>query len=212
MQGGDTAQPGGVPTAGRQQGTEGHTGGAQEIHDEQGPGAARGGDRQGQDHGPPEVGGEVEGKSQEKALIRKRRVLSTKPKPRSKPDSTSTPMARPPGALIEAPRDASPADVYVAEIPGNSDIKSRPSHRSKSKYLKIGIGLSQNWTQNQAPHRPSGRGRPPEVAEGGGELLYGQAPGGTWPEQNRAWMERERGRRVRQKLPTTPKSNQRKPG
>ena len=47
---------------------------------------------------------------------------------------------------------------------------SRPSHRSKSKYFK-------NWTQNQTPHR-IGRGRPPEVAEGAGEVLR---PGGGGP-------------------------------
>ena len=69
VQGGDTAQPGGVSAEGRRQGTGGHTGGDEEGHEEQGTGAARGSDRQGHDSGPPEVGGEGgEGTSQEESL------------------------------------------------------------------------------------------------------------------------------------------------
>ena len=42
--------------------------------------------------------------------------------------------------------------------------------------------------------------------------FYGRAEGGAWPEQNRRWMELERGRRVRRTLPSAPKTNKRKPG
>ena len=93
--------------------------------------------------------------------------------------------------------------AHVAEIPGFQTGEPTPSHRS-NKYLKTG---------------PKTR-RPAGLAAGADrprwlrwlERFYGWAEGGAWPERNRRWMERERGRRSRQKLPSTPKTNKRKPG
>ena len=92
--------------------------------------------------------------------------------------------------------------MHVAEIPGHN-FMSRPSHQP-IKYLKTG----------PKPRRPAGLAAGPDRPRWlrGLERFCGRAAGGAWPEQNRRWMERERGRRVRRKLPSTPQTNKRKPG
>ena len=93
--------------------------------------------------------------------------------------------------------------VHVAEIPGFQTGEPGPSHRS-NKYLKTGPKT------RRTAGLAAGVDRPRWLR--GLERCYGRAEGGAWPEQNRRWMERERGRRVRWKLPSTPKTNKRKPG
>ena len=151
VQGGDTAQLGGVPAAGRRQGTGGNRRayrGRRRRPRKKGLGAARGSDRQGHDRGPP-VGGEGgEGTSQEEASEkgaaqlwdtggRAKAATANASRPLGELAMGSTPLPRPLGAQIESPRDSSPTEskghVHVAEIPGNPDIMSRPSHRFKSK-------------------------------------------------------------------------------
>ena len=83
------------------------------------------------------------------------------------------------------------------------------------------LGLSRSVSQsNKYLKTGQGTRRPAGLAAGGErprwlrglERHFGRAEGGAWPEQNRRWMERERNRRVRRKLPSTPHTKKRKPG
>ena len=96
--------------------------------------------------------------------------------------------------------------THSEEIPGCQTGEPGPSRSvsQSNKYLKTGQGT----------RRPAGLaagGERPRWLRGL-ERYFGRAEGGAWPEQNRRWMERERNRRVRRKLPSTPHTKKRKPG
>ena len=101
---------------------------------------------------------------------------------------------RPPGAQNEStPRD----DTFVigqsvhVVVPGFRTGKSRPSHQS-TKYLKTG-------TKTRHPTGLAAGAARPEWLRGL-ERYFRRGPGGAFPDQNRAWIARERDRNVRQKL------------
>ena len=108
-----------------------------------------------------------------------------------------------------APRESDPVtsqSMHSVEIPTHSDSEPGPSRSvsQSNKFLKTGPGT----------RRPAGLaagGERPRWLRGL-ERYFGRAEGGAWPEQNRRWMERERTRRVRRKLPSTPHTKKRKPG
>ena len=117
---------------------------------------------------------------------------------------------------LVAPRESDPVTsqnmnsveipTHSAEIPGCQTSEPGPSRSvsQSNKYLKTGPGT----------RRPAGLaagGERPRWLRGL-ERYFGRAEGGAWPEQNRRWMERERTRRVRRKLPSTPHTKKRKPG
>ena len=112
----------------------------------------------------------------------------------------SKPSIRPLGAQTDesgsTPRDDTfviGQSVHVAEIPGFQTGEPEPSHRSN--YLKTG-------PKTRRPAGLAAGADRPRWLRGLGRF-FGRAEGGAWPEQNRRWMERERGRRVRRKLQYT---------
>ena len=109
----------------------------------------------------------------------------------SSTDSTCSPCASTPCSAFSIASSSSCAAVSWSVSQSN-------------KYLKTGQGT----------RRPAGLaagGERPRWLRGL-ERYFGWAEGGAWPEQNRRWMERERTRRVRRKLPSTPHTKKRKPG
>ena len=92
------------------------------------------------------------------------------------------------------------------EVPGSQTSEPGPSQSvsQSNKYLKTG-------PKTRCPAGLAAGGDRPRWLRGL-ERYFGRAEGGAWPEQNRMWMERERDRRVRRKLPSTPHTKKRKPG
>ena len=236
LQSWEEAPAGGLPAEGRQEAPGECPRAAAGGHEEQDPAEPGGGDRQGPAPGQGEIRVPRAARFKQGAVIARverpsKSGCNIRDKNKAPPGAAGQDTVPgmneslgmhggrkitldPLGALSEAEgpsplrSETDSQNVHLDYIPGSQTSEPGPSQSvsQSNKYLKTG-------SRTRRPAGLAAGGERPRWLRGL-ERYFGRAEGGAWPEQNRRWMERERNRRVRRKLPSTPhtKKRVRKPG